>query len=95
MTDDRDIPDDTGRAPPFAKSEPRLGPVGTGDGYSGQEYDGDGQAAWREGDRRLGVSPDGAAHGTGSPREEFDPETSGGAPLPSDGRDRDDSPPQR
>jgi len=79
MADARDIPEDTGKAPPFAHPEPGMGEIGTHGGYSGQEYDGDGQAEWRDSDRRLGVSRDGEAHGTGSPGEEYEPETSGGS----------------
>lgn len=79
MADHRDISADQGAAPPFAKPEPKLGAVGTGDGYSGQEYDSAGQAEWRQGDRRLRLDPRGEVHGTGSPGEEIDPETAGSA----------------
>jgi len=85
MTDNRDLPEDTGKAPPFAKPEPKLGEVGTTGGYSGQEYDAPGQAEWRDGDRQLGVSPDGEAHGSGSPGEEFERNTPGGQAAPQAG----------
>ena len=77
MTDDRDLSPDNGQRPPFAKPDPKLGRVGTGDGYSGQEYDSEGQQEWRAADLAKQVSPDGLAHGSGAPGEEIDPETKG------------------
>jgi hypothetical protein len=94
VTDDRDISPDQGKAPPFAQPEPKLGAVGTGSGYSGQEYDSAGQAEWREGDKGLRVSPDGEAHGTGSPGEEIDPETAGSAENANAGATPDRGPEQ-
>ncbi|MHA6722386.1 hypothetical protein [Sphingomonas sp. RS2018] len=82
MTDDRDLTPDNGRAPPFAKPEPALGEIGTGDGYSGQEYDSVGQGEWRAADVALNVAPDGVAKGTGSPGEEIDRATPGSADQP-------------
>ena len=77
MIDERDLLPDNGRAPPFAKPDPKLGEVGTGEGYSGQEYDARGQKEWRAAEAQLRVSPNGEARGTGSPGEEIDPETPG------------------
>ena len=78
MNDDRDIGPDNGHRPPFAKPiDEGRGDVGTGDGYSGQEYDSEGQQEWREADLAKQVSPDGLAHGSGGPGEEIDPETKG------------------
>jgi hypothetical protein len=85
MSDDRDLAPDNGQRPPFAKPDPALGKVGQGEGYSGQEYDGASQAAWRRGEDGLDISPDGEPHGTGSPREEIDVETPGADTPPSSG----------
>lgn len=83
---DRDIPPDTGERPAFATPiDERLKDVGTGGGYSGQEYDGDGQAEWRaEQERRNlpgngGVSGSGIGAGGGQAGEDYDPDTPGGA----------------
>lgn len=89
---DRDLSSDNGTAPPFRHPEPPLGEIGSKGGYSGQEYDSPGQAEWREGERRLGISPDGEAHGTGSPGEEIDPETAGSAEQPRAGDQPDRGP---
>lgn len=63
---DADLPIDTGKRPDFAGPAPGLGAVGTGKGYSGQEYDAPGQAEWRAGQAGRTASPDGAVHGSGA-----------------------------
>lgn len=40
--------------------------IGTGGGYSGQEYDSAGQAEWRAEQQRHALPADGAVHGSGS-----------------------------
>ncbi len=82
MTDDRDLAPDNGKSPPFAKPDPKMNRVGTGSGYSGQEYDSVDQAEWRAADAARGVSPDGEVHGTGSPAEEIDSATPGSQERP-------------
>lgn len=77
MSGHRDIEPDNGRSPPFAKPDPLLGAIGTGEGYSGQEYDSVGQAEWRAAERDREVAPTGEAQGSGSPGEEIDPRTAG------------------
>jgi hypothetical protein len=84
--DDRDIEPDNGHRPPFAKPmDEGRGKVGTGEGYSGQEYDSAGQAEWRAEQTRTNVSEDGVARGSGAGAggghagEDFDVDTPGGA----------------
>ena len=90
MSDHRDLSPHNGRAPPFAKPDPERGAVGTGSGYSGQEYDSVGQEEWRAAERGLEVAPDGKARGSGSPREEIDPGTTGSSESEPDEKDADD-----
>ncbi|WP_260596665.1 hypothetical protein [Sphingomonas endolithica] len=87
-----DIPPENGKRPSFRKPiDERLGAVGTGGGYSGQEYDSEGQEAWRaEQDRRKG-DPDGAVDGSGvgaggGPGEDFDSDAQAGGEQPPTGR---------
>lgn len=82
----RDIGPDNGRRPPFATPiRDGLGEVGTGEGYSGQEYDGAGQERWREEQQRRNLPADGGVLGSGvgagggDPGEDFDIATPGGA----------------
>ena len=86
MNDDRDIGPDNGHRPPFAKPiDEGRGDVGTGDGYSGQEYDSDGQAAWRAEQAGANLAPDGIARGSGAGAggghrgEDFDDDGAGGS----------------
>ncbi|MBB4085598.1 hypothetical protein [Sphingomonas carotinifaciens] len=82
---DRDIPPEAGKRPPFAKPEPPLDAIGTGKGYSGQEYDSAGQAEWRAGQDAQAVAPEGIVRGSGTaagggaPGEDYDPNTPGAA----------------
>ncbi|MGN6376828.1 MAG: hypothetical protein ACTHMG_14930 [Sphingomonas sp.] len=82
MASDKDIPPAAGKLPPQSEGpEPRRGAVGTGDGYSGEEYDSAGQVEWRDEDRTKRVPPDGEVRGSGvgGAREEYDPGTATGA----------------
>lgn len=81
-----DIGPDNGRRPPFATPIQRgLGTVGTGSGYSGQEYDAAGQDEWRAEQERRNLPADGEVRGSGAgagggdPGEDFDIATPGGA----------------
>jgi hypothetical protein len=62
-----------------------VGEIGTGEGYSGQEYDSAGQAAWRVEQTRHNVPADGVVRGSGvgagggNPGEDFDIDTPAGA----------------
>jgi len=83
---DTDIGPDNGVRPSFATPiDERLGEIGTGDGYSGQEYDSAGQAEWRAEQERRNASADGVVRGSGAgaaggnPGEDFDVATTGGA----------------
>lgn len=81
-THDPDIPPAAGKRPPREdQPDPQRGPVGTGEGYSGQEYDSVGQHEWREKDRAQSVPHDGEIKGSGvgGEREEYDVGTSTGA----------------
>lgn len=84
--DERDIGPDNGRRPRFATPIRKgLGKVGTGEGYSGQEYDGAGQEKWRAAQERRNLPADGEVRGSGigagggDPSEDFDIATPGGA----------------
>ena len=84
--DDRDIGPDNGRRPPFAKPvDEDTGAVGTGTGYSGQEYDSKGQAEWRAEQSRADLPHDGVARGSGAGAggghagEDFDDDAAGGS----------------
>ncbi len=101
MTDDsKDIPPEAGRRPPYMKPEPPLGEIGSGKGYSGQEYDGAGQAEWREREQERGVPRDGIVQGSGvgagggQEGEDYDLDDAGGGPLPGSGEAR-GGPPDR
>ncbi|MDO7841935.1 hypothetical protein [Sphingomonas immobilis] len=83
---EKDIGPDIGvRAPMNAPADDDIGAIGTGSGYSGQEFDSAGQAAWRAGQQRRAVPADGkvsdsgAGAGGGNPGEDFDVATPGGA----------------
>lgn len=84
MSDRRDIGPDNGRKPPYERPSEGRGDVGAGEGYSGQEYDGAGQAAWRERQQRSAVPEDGTVIGSGvgagggDAGEDFDAATPGG-----------------
>lgn len=79
-----DIGPENGKRPPFATPIEQAGTdgkIGTGTGYSGQEYDSDGQAAWRAEQERHAVARDGALHGSGAGTgEEIDDDLAGAAP---------------
>lgn len=84
--DRRDIPPDNGKKPTFSTSIMKgVGEVGTGKGYSGQEYDSTGQSAWRaEQERRNlpgngGVAGSGIGAGGGQVGEDYDVDSSAGA----------------
>lgn len=86
MTTDRDTsghrpdigPDNGVRPRDATPIDTGPGAVGTGGGYSGQEYDSKGQADWRAEQERRNVPADGIARGSGSPGEDFDTATPGG-----------------
>lgn len=80
-----DLPKDAGvRSPGTRPGEtPAPADVGSGGGYSGQEYDQPGQKAWRDadGERRLptdGVVGSGVGAGGGAEGEDFDSDAAGG-----------------
>lgn len=84
--DTPDIPPDNGERPRFATPiDEHAGHVGSGTGYSGQEYDSEGQAVWRaEQEKRNlpkdgGVSGSGIGAGGGQAGEDFDIDSPGGA----------------
>ncbi|TPG42726.1 hypothetical protein EAH79_02335 [Sphingomonas koreensis] len=90
-SDGQDIPADNGRRPPYIRPAPPTGKVGTGDGYSGQEYDSEGQALWRERDHARSVPKDGEVTGSGvgagggETGEDFDLDPqSGGGTMPGE-----------
>jgi hypothetical protein len=85
-----DQPPEAGKRPPQAAPDPGIGEIGTGAGYSGQEYDSKGQQAWREQQATLIIDPSGQVHGSGagagggSEGEDYDSDSaagSGGAPT--------------
>jgi len=79
---EKDIPPDAGKRPLQAEEpDPEIGKIGTGDDYSGQEYDSPGQAEWRKQERAKSMPADGTVRGSGvgGEREEYDPATSTGA----------------
>ena len=90
-----DMPSENGKRPTFRKPiDERLGAIGTGGGYSGQEYDSAGQDAWRRTHERQNVDASGAVHGTGvgaggAPGEDFDDDTANGGAAPPTGSDAD------
>lgn len=82
----KDIGPDNGERAPFARPiDEGLGKVGAGSGYSGQEYDSEGQAEWRARQKQRGLPADGAVKGSGAgagggdPGEDYDIGTPGGA----------------
>lgn len=82
----RDIGPDNGQRPPFATPiREGRGRIGTGSGYSGQEYDSAGQEQWRAEQERRNLPADGEVRGSGAgaggggPGEDFDVDTPGGA----------------
>ena len=89
-----DIPAEAGKRPRFAEpgNPGAAADVGTGDGYSGQEYDSAGQAQWRAGQQRQSLAQDGAVHGSGAgagggnPGEDYDADAPGGAAPPQNSR---------
>lgn len=91
MGDDRkgapDILPENGHRPSFSKPiDERLGAIGTGGGYSGQEYDSDGQAEWRaEQDRRKGAADGSGIGAGGGPGEDFDSDPKAGGEQPPSG----------
>jgi hypothetical protein len=81
-----DIPPEAGERPPFdrpvdAEAESQ---VGTGEGYSGQEYDSAGQAEWRAEQARHQLPASGEVHGSGAgagggnPGEDYDSDSTAG-----------------
>ena len=87
MTDQApDIGPETGKRPDTAKpGDQKLGKIGTGQGYSGQEYDSVGQEEWRRKQEERTAPADGAVHGSGAgagsgdASEDYDVGTPGGA----------------
>jgi len=94
-SDKTDIPRDNGERPPIARvgKNTRLGAIGTGSGYSGQEYDSNDQQRWRDEQDRLAVAHDGEVTGTGigagggNPGEDFDGDSASGDGSQSAGQD--------
>ena len=85
LTGDRDIGPDNGVRPPTATPiDEQLHDVANGSGYSGQEYDAEGQAEWRAEQDRRALPQDGAVHGSGKGAgggdegEDFDETRTGG-----------------
>jgi len=97
MTDptepDADLPPEAGKRPVFARPvDPAAGAeIGTGGGYSGQEYDSAGQAEWRAEQQRHALPADGAVHGSGAgtgggnPGEDYDSDSQNGSGYPRTG----------
>jgi hypothetical protein len=82
----KDIPPEAGKRPPFATSLGRdAEAIGSGTGYSGQEYDSAGQAEWRAEQAKRSMPADGAVHGSGAgagggvPGEDYDDDSAGGS----------------
>ena len=86
-----DIGPDNGKRPPFAKPiDTGRGEVGTGAGYSGQEYDSAGQDDWRRRQDQLAVDAGGKVEGSGAGAggetgEDFDDDSANGATPPPTG----------
>jgi hypothetical protein len=86
-----DIGPDNGKRPPFAKPiDTGRGAIGTGTGYSGQEYDSAGQDDWRRRQEALAVDPGGKVEGSGAGAggetgEDFDDDSANGAAPPPTG----------
>ncbi|MEG3150109.1 hypothetical protein U1769_09435 [Sphingomonas sp. ZT3P38] len=59
-------PTEAGKRPRQSAPASGIGDVGTGDGYSGQEYDSKGQQAWRDEQEKHTVDPSGEVHGSGA-----------------------------
>jgi hypothetical protein len=89
---EKNIPSEAGEQAPYAPAtvEPPLGAVGTGDGYSGQEYDSKDQARWRRDQEAAAAPAGGDVHGSGTgigggaEGEDFDSDSAQGersAPL--------------
>ena len=91
----KDIASEAGKRPPFARPiDAEAGKqVGTGQGYSGQEYDGAGQAAWRAEQERHALPSDGEVQGSGAgagggnPGEDYDSDAAAGDGYPLTGAD--------
>ncbi|WP_156363653.1 hypothetical protein [Sphingomonas sp. Leaf357] len=91
---DRDVGPDAGqRDPSTLPADTDRGTVGTGEGYSGQEFDSEGQAEWRKKEEHRNLPADGAVRGSGAgagggdPGEDYDVGTPGGAaPGPGAGK---------
>lgn len=80
------IPPESGKRPDFARPTDAgaTKDIGTGGGYSGQEYDSPGQAEWRKEQQRHALRADGEARGSGSgagggnPGEDYDSDSAAG-----------------
>ncbi|HVI97444.1 MAG TPA: hypothetical protein VM657_00080 [Sphingomonas sp.] len=89
--DTEDIPPDAGKRSPIMAREPPLGEIGSGPGYSGQEYDSAGQAEWRAREQARSVPRDGTVEGSGigagggQEGEDYDLDDAGGGSLPGSG----------
>ncbi|MEN2786477.1 hypothetical protein ACFOKI_05580 [Sphingomonas qilianensis] len=87
-----DVGPDNGKRPAFAKPiDTGLGAIGTGGGYSGQEYDSAGQEDWRRRQDALAVDPGGKVEGSGAgaggaPGEDYDDDSATGSAPPPTGR---------
>jgi hypothetical protein len=83
----RDLPPEAGKRPVFARPVDRDAgeAIGTGPGYSGQEYDAPGQAEWCAEQAKRAMPQDGAVHGSGTgagggaPGEDYDSDSAGGS----------------
>jgi len=61
-----DQPPEAGKRPTHGRPPSDIGDIGTGQGYSGQEYDSNGQQAWRDEQKKHAVDPSGEVHGSGT-----------------------------
>jgi hypothetical protein len=89
-----DFPTEVGKRPPHVNSAADIGEVGTGDGYSGQEYDSRGQREWRAEQERQSIDPSGTVHGSGAGAgggndvEDYDSDSASGGKGPPTGARR-------
>lgn len=65
---EKNIPPESGKQASYAPAtvEPPLGEIGTGEGYSGQEFDSKDQARWRDRQKAAAAPEDGEVHGSGT-----------------------------
>ncbi|WHU04369.1 hypothetical protein [Sphingomonas sp. NIBR02145] len=90
---DADLRPKAGKRPVLARPvDPGAGAkIGTGGGYSCQEYECAGQTEWRAEQQRRALPADGAVHGSGAgtgggnPGEDYDPDSQNGSGYPRTG----------